>query len=71
VPVAGYIPSRSAIKYLARSEDIEVWLVPIAGTRVMVPFRAQIETPFGLGVVEATRFVATAGSSQAKAGKTN
>jgi hypothetical protein len=37
----------------------------------MVPFRAQIETPFGLGVVEATRFVATAGSSQAKAGKTN
>ena len=70
-PVAGFIPSRSAIKYLARSEDIEVWLVPIAGTRAMVPFRAQVETPFGLGVVEATRFVSTAGSSQAKAGKTN
>jgi hypothetical protein len=71
VPVAGYIPSRSAIRYLAKSDDIEVWLVPIAGTRVMVPFRAQIETPFGLGVVEAERFVAHAGPSQAKAGKTN
>ena len=23
----------------------------------MVPFRAQVETPFGLGVVEAERFV--------------
>jgi hypothetical protein len=71
VPVAGYVPSRSAIRYLAKSDDIEVWLVPIAGTRVLVPFRAQIETPFGLGVVEATRFVSTAGVPQAKAGKTN
>jgi hypothetical protein len=24
----------------------------------LVPFRAQVETPFGLGVVEATQFVA-------------
>lgn len=70
-PVAGFIPTRSAIKYLTRSEDIEVWLVPIAGTRVMVPFRAQVGTPFGLGMVEATRFVSVAGSPQAKAGKTN
>lgn len=68
-PVAGFIPSRSGIKYLARSDDIEVWLVPIAGTRVMVPFRAQVETPFGLGVVQAERFVSVAGSPQAKAGK--
>jgi hypothetical protein len=70
-PVSGYIPSRAAIKYLAKSDDIEVWLTPIAGTRVMVPFRAQVETPFGLAVVEAERFVSAPGSPQAKAGKTH
>jgi hypothetical protein len=59
-PVSGFIPSRAAIRYLSKSEDIEVWLAPIAGTRVLVPFRAQVGTPFGTGVVEATRFVTVA-----------
>jgi hypothetical protein len=59
-PVAGYIPTRTAIKYLAEKNDIEVWLAPIAGTRVMVPFRAQVGTPFGLGMLEATQFVSVA-----------
>jgi len=58
LPVSGFIPSRAAVRYLSKSEDIEVWLAPITGTRVLVPFRAQVETPFGLGVVEATQFVA-------------
>jgi hypothetical protein len=70
-PVAGFVPSRSAIKYLRKSDDIEVWLAPIAGTRVLVPFRAQVGTPFGTGVVEATQFVAVANPSHGKAGKTN
>ena len=46
-PVAGYIPSRAAIKYIAKLRDMEVWLAPIAGTRVLVPFRAQGPTPIG------------------------
>jgi hypothetical protein len=70
-PVAGFIPSKAAIKYLTKSDSIEVWLAPIAGTRVLVPFRAQVETPFGLGVVEATRFVSAPTPPQAKAGKTH
>lgn len=64
-PVSGFIPTKAAIKYLAKSDDIEVWLAPIAGTRVLVPFRAQVGTPFGHGVVEATQFV----SQPAKGGK--
>jgi hypothetical protein len=59
-PIAGFVPSRYAIRYLARARDIEVWLAPISGTRVLVPYRAQVETPFGLGVVEATQFVTSA-----------
>lgn len=59
-PVAGYIPSRSAVRYLARMRDIEVWLAPIAGTRVLVPFRMQGPTPIGLAALEATQFVTVA-----------
>lgn len=57
VPVAGHIPSRSTIRYLASRRDMEFWLAPVAGTRVLVPFRIQIPTPLGPGVVEATQFV--------------
>ena len=56
-PVAGYIPSRTAIKYLADQRDMETWLAPVAGTRVLVPFRISIPTPVGLGVMQATQFV--------------
>ena len=56
-PVAGYVPHRAAIKYLASQRDMEVWLAPIAGTRVLVPFRISIPTPIGVGVMQATQFV--------------
>src|SRR4051812_17500573 len=56
-PVAGHVPERAAIKYLVRQRDAEIWLAPIAGTRLMVPYRMSVPTPLGLGVVEATQFV--------------
>jgi hypothetical protein len=59
-PVAGYIPDRPVIKYLATERRIEIAFVPIAGTRVLVPFRMTIPTPFGLAMLEATSFVTTA-----------
>lgn len=59
-PVAGYIPSRAAMKYLAKQRDIEVWMAPIAGTRILVPFRAQGPTLIGTAVLEATEFVTVA-----------
>jgi hypothetical protein len=59
-PVAGYIPDRPVIKYLATERRMEVTLVPIAGTRVLVPFRMTIPTPFGPAMLEATSFVTTA-----------
>lgn len=67
VPIAGYIPERKAIKYLVAQRDIEVWLVPIAGTRFVVPYRLSIPTPLGLGVLEATHFVATPQPARASA----
>jgi hypothetical protein len=59
-PLGGYIPSRPTIKYLSKQRDMEVWLAPIAGTRLLVPFRAQGPTPIGEAVLEATEFVTEA-----------
>jgi hypothetical protein len=59
-PVAGHIPDRPTIKYLANLKEMEVWLVPIAGTTILVPFRASVPTPIGLGVLQATQFVSLA-----------
>lgn len=66
-PVAGYIPSRTAIKYLTKERDIEIWFAPIAGTRVLVPFRAQAPTPVGRAVLEADEFVSVAVPTRASA----
>jgi Protein of unknown function (DUF3108) len=57
MPIAGYVPDRPMIKYLVALRDAEVWLAPINGTRVLVPFRFSIPTPIGMGVLQATRFV--------------
>jgi hypothetical protein len=59
-PVAGYVPDRTAIKYLAGQRDIEVWFAPIAGTRLLVPFKVTIPTPLGTGMLEATDFMTIA-----------
>jgi hypothetical protein len=67
-PVAGYIPTRSAIKYIAKLREIEIWLVPIAGTRVLVPFRIDGPTPIGHAVMEATQFVSVAVPTRAASG---
>jgi len=57
-PIAGHRPDRPAIKYLVETREMEMWLAPIAGTRLLVPFRFSVPTPFGLGVLQATYFVA-------------
>jgi len=59
-PIAGYIPDRPVIKYLAAQRNIEIAFVPIAGTRILVPFRMSIPTPLGPALLEATSFITTA-----------
>ncbi len=59
-PISGYVPDRPAIKYLVELRDAEVWLAPISGTRVLVPFRFSMPTPLGTGLLQATAFVTVA-----------
>ena len=69
-PIAGYVPSRASIKYIAKLRDIEIWMAPIAGTRVLVPFRLETPTPVGHAVLEATQFVSVASPTRASANGT-
>jgi len=59
-PVAGYIPDRPVIKYLAARRDIEITFAPLAGTRILVPFRLRIPTPLGMAMLEASQFITQA-----------
>src|ERR1700692_85857 len=60
VPIAGYIPDRPVIKYLAAQRNIEIAFAPVAGTRILVPFRMVIPTPLGTAMLEATQFITQA-----------
>jgi hypothetical protein len=60
MPLAGYIPDRPVIKYLAGARNIEIAFAPIVGTRVLVPYRMVIPTPLGTAMLEATSFVTQA-----------
>src|ERR1700680_2411192 len=59
-PIAGYIPDRAVIKYLTSQRNIEVAFAPVAGTRVLVPFRMAVPTPLGTAMLEATQFITSA-----------
>lgn len=58
-PVAGHVPTRAAIKYLAARRDMEAWFVPVGPTRILAPFKVVVPTPLGAGTLEAQQFVVT------------
>jgi hypothetical protein len=66
-PVSGYLPNSTTMKYLASIRDAEAWMAPIAGTRVLVPFRFSLPTPVGVGALEATQFITVAKPPRAAA----
>jgi hypothetical protein len=56
-PIAGHVPDRYALRYIADLRDMEMWLAPIAGTRIVAPYRISVPTPIGVGIMQATQFV--------------
>ncbi|MBA4791216.1 MAG: DUF3108 domain-containing protein [Rhizobiales bacterium] len=58
-PVAGHRPTRSTVKYMQANKEMYVWLVPMAGTRLMAPFKVSVATMIGTAVLEATSFDTT------------
>ena len=69
-PIAGHLSDRAAIQYLADQREIEAWFAPIAGTRVLAPFRVAVPTPLGTGVMQATQFVSYPQAAKSSASAT-
>jgi hypothetical protein len=66
-PIAGHVPERYALKYLIELQDMEMWLAPIAGTRIVAPYHISVPTPVGVGVMHATQFVSNPQPGKASA----
>ncbi|HEX5932081.1 MAG TPA: DUF3108 domain-containing protein [Methyloceanibacter sp.] len=49
IPIAGYHPDNPAVRLMAQSNEIEVWLVPVKGTQMYVPYRIVLPTLAGYG----------------------
>jgi len=61
VPIAGHRSTREQTKYMASNKDIELWLAPVAGTRVLAPWHILIGTQVGRLVIDAAKFSTTSG----------
>jgi hypothetical protein len=56
VPVAGHRPDLPSVRFMAANQDINVWLAPVEGTRLLAPIRISVATMLGTTVIEAERW---------------
>jgi hypothetical protein len=66
IPIAGYKANDPGIKFMAQSNEIEVWLIPVRNTNMYVPYRIVLPTPVGYGTAVVTS-IQVAGSKRASA----
>ena len=59
-PIAGHRASTRLVKYLSEGRNMEIALAPVAGTRLLAPFRMSVLSGLANFVMEANRFEATA-----------
>lgn len=55
-PIAGYKPNKSGIKYMAKSNDIEVWLVPVRKAKMLIPHKIVLPTVAGYATATVQKF---------------
>ena len=56
IPIAGYQPDNPGIRLMSQTNEIEVWLVPLPGTNMYVPYRIVLPTLVGYGSAHVTSF---------------
>jgi hypothetical protein len=66
IPIAGYQPDNPGIRLMSQTDEIEVWLMPVRGTQMYVPYRIVLPTPVGYGTAVVTS-IQVAGSQRASA----
>jgi len=55
-PIAGHRANIPLVKYLSEGREMEIALAPIAGTRLLAPFRLSVVSTLANLVIEAKRF---------------
>jgi hypothetical protein len=58
-PIAGYKAGSALVKYLTGGRELELWLAPIAGTRLLGPYRLSVTNLIGDLVITATGYEVT------------
>jgi hypothetical protein len=56
VPIAGHRALRPSTKFMEENRDMQVWLAPVDGARLLVPLRISVQTMVGMSVVEASQW---------------
>jgi hypothetical protein len=59
-PIAGHRASTALVKYLSEGREMEIALAPVAGTRLLAPFRLSVVSMLANLVIEANQFESTA-----------
>ena len=55
-PIAGHRANIPLVKYLSEGREIEIALAPIAGTRLLAPFRLSVVSTLANLMIEANQF---------------
>lgn len=53
VPISGHRAQRPTIKFMQENKDMNVWLAPVEGARVLFPIKVAVRTMIGMGELEA------------------
>jgi hypothetical protein len=59
VPIAGHKPDNPGLKFMAETDEIEVWLVPLPRTAIYLPYWVGLPTPLGRGSATLTEIKVT------------
>jgi hypothetical protein len=54
-PIAGHRTGRKSTQFMAENRDMEAWLAPIEGARVLVPVKISVKTMIGTTIIDATK----------------
>ncbi|ARP98763.1 DUF3108 domain-containing protein [Pseudorhodoplanes sinuspersici] len=60
-PIAGHRASSPLLTFLIEGRDIEIWFVPVSGTRVLAPVRLSIASGIGTMLLRADQFETATG----------
>ena len=60
-PLAGHRPDRKATKFMTDNKNIEVWLAPLEGPHLLVPYFVSVATQIGTTTLSADEFQVSGG----------